>query len=70
VYHSGFVAEHLETGHQWICEKLLEEKFVQQYACQKYAHKKFLKASLFAIEWAKNNLNSNRGGEDEMMHKK
>ncbi|KAF8127026.1 cyclin-like protein [Boletus edulis] len=68
VYQSGFVAEHLETGHQWICEKLLEDNFVQQYACQKYAHKKFLKASLFAIEWAKNNFSIR--GEDDMMLKK
>lgn len=58
VYYSGFVAEHLETGHQWICAKLLEENFTQLYVCQKYAHKKFLKASLFAIEWAKHNSTS------------
>ncbi|KAJ8589031.1 hypothetical protein M405DRAFT_739245 [Rhizopogon salebrosus TDB-379] len=55
VFHSGFVAEHLEPGHQWICEKLLEDNFASQYVCQKYANKKFLKASLFAIEWAKSN---------------
>ncbi|KAG6330793.1 hypothetical protein ID866_8298 [Astraeus odoratus] len=58
VFYSGFVGEHLEMGHQWICEKLLEENFAQLYVCQKYAHKKFLKASLFAIEWAKNNSSS------------
>ncbi|KAF9236744.1 cyclin [Melanogaster broomeanus] len=68
VYHSGFVGEHLETGHQWLCGKLLEDKFAQQYACQKYAHKKFLKASLFAIEWARNN--SSQGVQDVMMLKK
>ncbi|KIJ12814.1 hypothetical protein PAXINDRAFT_82239 [Paxillus involutus ATCC 200175] len=68
VYQSGFVAEHLETGHQWICEKLLEDNFAQQYVCQKYAHKKFLKASLFAIEWARNN--SSQGQEDVPMLKK
>ncbi|KAF8841770.1 hypothetical protein BDN67DRAFT_900667 [Paxillus ammoniavirescens] len=68
VYQSGFVAEHLETGHQWICEKVLEDNFVQQYVCQKYAHKKFLKASLFAIEWARNY--SSHGQEDVPMLKK
>ncbi|KIK95439.1 hypothetical protein PAXRUDRAFT_385553 [Paxillus rubicundulus Ve08.2h10] len=68
VYQSGFVAEHLETGHQWICEKLLEDNFAQQYVCQKYAHKKFLKASLFAIEWARNN--SSQGQEDVPVLKK
>lgn len=56
VFHSSFVAEHLEPGHQWICEKLLEDNFASQYVCQKYANKKFLKASLFAIEWAKSNV--------------
>ncbi|OJA14119.1 hypothetical protein AZE42_05029 [Rhizopogon vesiculosus] len=58
VFHSGFVAEHLEPGHQWICEKLLEDNFASQYVCQKYANKKFLKASLFAIEWAKSNVDA------------
>lgn len=68
VFYSNFTAEHLETGHQWICEKLLESDFAQLYVCQKYAHKKFLKASLFAIEWAKNN--SSRSGQDHLMLKK
>ncbi|KAI6116864.1 cyclin [Pisolithus croceorrhizus] len=58
VFYSGFVDEHLEPGHRWICEKLLEENSTQLYVCQKYAHKKFLKASLFAIDWAKNNWKS------------
>ncbi|KAL4064511.1 cyclin-like protein [Scleroderma citrinum] len=68
VFYSGFTAEHLEPGHQWICEKLLENDFAQLYVCQKYAHKKFLKASLFAIEWAKNN--SSHSGQDQLMLKK
>lgn len=68
VFYSGFVAEHLEPGHQWICEKLLEENSTQLYVCQKYAHKKFLKASLFAIDWAKNNWRST--GQDHLMLKK
>jgi len=34
-------------------EKLTEEGFHRQYVCKKYANKKFLKASVFAIEWAK-----------------
>ncbi|KAH7928087.1 hypothetical protein BV22DRAFT_1103275 [Leucogyrophana mollusca] len=68
IFHSGFVAEHLEPGHQWITEKLLEDNFAQQYVCQKYANKKFLKASLFAIEWAKSNIS--KGDDDLMMLKK
>ena len=67
MFYSGFTGEHLETGHQWICENLLQNDFAQLYVCQKYAHKKFLKASLFAIEWAKNNSSS---GQDHLMLKK
>jgi hypothetical protein len=36
-----------------IVEKLLEPNFKQTYVSRKYANKKFLKASAFAIEWAK-----------------
>jgi hypothetical protein len=39
---------------------LTEEGFSRQYVCKKYANKKFLKASLFAIEWARIN---GQGGE-------
>ena len=35
----------------------MEENFSRQYVCKKYANKKFLKASLFAIEWARVNVN-------------
>jgi len=67
VYHSGFVAEHLEQGHQWICEKLLEESFKEQHVCQKYAHKKFLKASIYAIDWARTHQT---GPSDDMKLRK
>jgi len=33
-------------------EKLTEENFTKQYVCKKYANKKFLKASVFAVNWA------------------
>lgn len=35
-----------------LVEKLAEDKFGKQYVCKKYANKKFLKASVFAVEWA------------------
>jgi G2/mitotic-specific cyclin 2 len=44
-------------GHNLLAEKLMEENFSRQYVCKKYANKKFLKASLFAIEWARANVN-------------
>jgi hypothetical protein len=43
-------------GHRLLVEKLTERRFHKQYVCQKYADKKFLKASVFAIQWAKANI--------------
>jgi G2/mitotic-specific cyclin 2 len=37
--------------------KLAEKDFSKQYVCKKYANKKFLKASVFAIEWSHVHLN-------------
>lgn len=53
VFYSGFTEEHLQPGHQWLLETITEQGFTQQHVCQKYANKKFLKASLYAIEWAR-----------------
>ncbi|EJD49692.1 hypothetical protein AURDEDRAFT_59334 [Auricularia subglabra TFB-10046 SS5] len=52
VYYSGYTAEQLEQGHQYIVEKLAEPAFETQYVYKKYANKRFLKASLFARDWA------------------
>jgi len=52
VYHSGFTEEHILPGHAMLVQKLVEDGFTKSYVCRKYANKKFLKASLFAIEWA------------------
>lgn len=53
VFFSGYTEEQLIPGHNLLVEKLTEENFHRQYVCKKYANKKFLKASVFAIEWAK-----------------
>lgn len=53
VFHSGCTAEQLEPGHQWLAEKLVEPTFLKTNVCRKYANKKFLKASVFAIDWAR-----------------
>ncbi|KAF7985748.1 hypothetical protein HWV62_2370 [Athelia sp. TMB] len=55
VFHSGYTEEQLIPGHNLLADKLTEEGFSRQYVCKKYANKKFLKASLFAIEWARVN---------------
>lgn len=56
MFHSGFTEEHLLPGHQMLLEKLVEDKFVEQHVCAKYSHKKFLKASVYAVEWARTHL--------------
>ncbi|KAF8807019.1 hypothetical protein BYT27DRAFT_7100835 [Phlegmacium glaucopus] len=56
VFHSGYTEEQLLAGHDLLVEKLTEDNFHKQYVCRKYANKKFLKASVFAIEWAKTQL--------------
>lgn len=52
MFHSGFTEEHLLPGHQMLVGKLVEDNFTEQHVCAKYSHKKFLKASVYAVEWA------------------
>ncbi|KIM84917.1 hypothetical protein PILCRDRAFT_375524 [Piloderma croceum F 1598] len=63
VFFSGYTEEQLLQGHNLLAQKLTEENFSRQYVCKKYANKKFLKASLFAIEWARVNGNVEEGSE-------
>ncbi|KAG6857233.1 hypothetical protein H0H87_007652 [Tephrocybe sp. NHM501043] len=56
VFYSDFTEEQLIPGHDLLIEKLTEPNFSRQYVCKKYAHKKFLKASVFAIDWAKSQI--------------
>lgn len=60
IFYSGYTEEQLRPGHQWLIEKLTEDNFQRQYVCKKYANKKFLKASLFAIEWARVNVSGGK----------
>ena len=41
-----------------LVQKLVEDGFTKQYVCRKYANKKFLKASLFAVDWAQAHFES------------
>jgi hypothetical protein len=58
IFYSGFTEEYLIPGHKLLIEKLTEDNFQKQYVCKKYANKKFLKASIFAIEWARAHVES------------
>ncbi|KAI0710022.1 cyclin-like protein [Earliella scabrosa] len=63
VYYSGYTEEHLLPGHKLLIEKLTEDGFSEQHVCRKYATKKFLKASLYAVEWAQMHLHETVGEE-------
>lgn len=67
VFYSGFTEEHLLTGHYLVMEKLNEIGFDRLYVSRKYANKKFLKASIFAIEWARANIKSISQAGEEMI---
>lgn len=60
MYHSDYTEEQLIPGYNLLLEKLIEEDFLSQHVCQKYAHKKFLKASIFAVQWAELQLDEDR----------
>lgn len=52
VFYSGYVEDQLRVAHSYILEKLISPGFDAQYVYRKYAHKKFLKAAVFACQWA------------------
>jgi G2/mitotic-specific cyclin 2 len=53
VFYSGYTEKQVLPGHQLLIEKLLERNFSKLHVTKKYAHKRFLKASVFAIQWAR-----------------
>jgi len=55
VYYSDFTEEQLVPGANLLLERLLDPGFEEQFVYRKYANKKFLKASVFAREWAYQN---------------
>ncbi|KAF7330516.1 Cyclin N-terminal domain-containing protein [Mycena venus] len=65
VFYSGYTEDQLVQGHDMLVEKLTERNFAGQYVYKKYSHRKFLKASKFAVEWAKVQVNG--GGAVEVM---
>lgn len=55
VYYSDFTEEQLVPGANLLLERLLDPGFEEQFVYRKYANKKFLKASVFARDWAYQN---------------
>ncbi|BEI89761.1 uncharacterized protein CcaverHIS019_0211230 [Cutaneotrichosporon cavernicola] len=52
VFYSNFTERQLIPGAVLLCERLVEEGFDKVYVYKKYANKKFLRASTFAVDWA------------------
>ena len=58
IYYSDYVEGQLQTAFDFIVEKLASPDFKTQYVYRKYANKKFLKAAVFACDWAKRHVKS------------
>ncbi|CAK9782784.1 A/B/D/E cyclin [Cutaneotrichosporon oleaginosum] len=54
IFYSNFTERQLVPGAVLLCERLVEDGFDKVYVYKKYANKKFLRASTFAVEWAHN----------------
>jgi phosphohistidine phosphatase SixA len=65
VFYSGYTEEQMLPGHQMLVEKLTEAGFDRQYVFKKYANKKFLKAAVFALDWAQSHIDEQSG--EQMM---
>ncbi|MCO5555760.1 hypothetical protein L7F22_009305 [Adiantum nelumboides] len=55
VYYSRTVEEQLIPGANLLLERLLDETFPDCFVCQKYGNRRYLKASIFARDWAVRN---------------
>jgi G2/mitotic-specific cyclin 2 len=61
VFYSGYTEEQLEPGYHMIVEKITEPGFDKLYLYKKYAHKRFLKAAIYAVEVAREQGNQDQG---------
>ncbi|KAI0049789.1 hypothetical protein FA95DRAFT_1645883 [Auriscalpium vulgare] len=53
VFYSGYTEEQLLPGYYLLVDKIAEPGFDKLYLYKKYAHKKFLKAAIYALERAR-----------------
>ncbi|EJU04667.1 hypothetical protein DACRYDRAFT_47339 [Dacryopinax primogenitus] len=53
LFYANYTESQLLPGARFILERLTATDFENYYVCKKYAIKKFLKASVFARDWAK-----------------
>ncbi|KAJ3727928.1 cyclin-like protein [Lentinula raphanica] len=67
VYYSGYSEEELYQGHLFLVEKMAERTFHKLALFKKYANKKFLKASTFAVKWSRAHVSGTGGVENTML---
>lgn len=58
IYYSKYTETQLVTPTSFILSAIAAEDFADKFIYQKYSSKKFLKASIFARQWAKQRLES------------
>ncbi|KAF9069228.1 cyclin-like protein [Rhodocollybia butyracea] len=67
VNYSGHTEDELYDGHMFIVEKMAERSFTKLALYKKYANKKFLKASTFAVKWSRAHIAGIGGVENTML---
>lgn len=55
VYYSNYIEEQLIPGASLLLERLVDDSFLDCFVCKKYGNRKFLKASIYARDWALRN---------------
>lgn len=58
IYYSKYTEAQLATPTSFILSAISTDDFEDKFVYQKYSSKKFLKASIFARQWAKQTLES------------
>ncbi|KAH8831251.1 cyclin-like protein [Flagelloscypha sp. PMI_526] len=53
VYFSDYTEEQLREGHRMLCERIAARDFTKLFVCKKYANRRYLKASIYALQWVK-----------------
>ena len=61
VFYSGYTEEQLEPGYHMLLNKISDPCFDKLYLYKKYAHKKFLKAAVYALEKAREHVGQGEG---------
>jgi len=61
VFYSGYTEEQLEPGYHRLLNKISDPGFDKLYLYKKYAHKKFLKAAVYALERAREHVGHGEG---------